>query len=70
MLRVDGDRCCRHGRYLVSKLIIDHGGDAKLGEWLSKRTKDRPQKNQSGAARACDEIMPDLRGVREHLKDR
>jgi hypothetical protein len=70
VLRVDCDRCSRHGRYPVSKLIKDHGGDAKLGEWFSKLTKDCPQKNQSGVARACDAVMPDLRGVWEHLKDR
>jgi hypothetical protein len=25
VLRVDSDRCRRHGRYLVDKLIYDHG---------------------------------------------
>ena len=62
-------RCKRHGRYLVSKLIKDHGGDAKLGEWFSKLTKDCPQKNRPGVVGAWDAIMPDLRGVRENLED-
>ena len=61
VLRVDCDRCGRHGRYLVDKLIYDHGADAKLSEWFSKLTKDCPQKNQDGVVRACDAVMPDLR---------
>jgi len=51
VLRVDCARCNRHGRYLVDKLIYDHGSDAKLTEWFSRLTKDCPQK---AAVRACD----------------
>jgi len=70
VLRVDCDRCNRHGRYPVAKLIKDHGGDAKLGEWFSKLTKDCPQKKRPGVVGVCDATMPDLRGVWENLKDR
>ena len=63
VLRVDCDRCGRHGRYLVDKLVYDHGADAKLGEWFSNLTKDCRQKNQDGVVRACDAGMPDLRGL-------
>jgi hypothetical protein len=63
VLRVDCDRCGRHGRYLVDKLVYDHGPDAKLGEWFSNLTKDCPQKYEPGVVRACDAIMPDLRGI-------
>jgi len=62
VLRVDCDRCGRHGRYLVDKLVYDHGADAKIGEWLSKLTEDCPQKKEPGVVRACDAVMPDLRG--------
>ena len=60
VLRVDCDRCGRHGRYLVDKLVYDHGADTKLTEWFSKLIEDCPQKN---AVRACDAVMPDLRGL-------
>jgi hypothetical protein len=60
VLRVDCNHCGRHGRYLVDKLIYDHGPDAKLIEWFSKLTKDCPQKNETGVVRACDAVMPDL----------
>jgi hypothetical protein len=60
LLRVDCDRCGRHGRYLVDKLVYDHGADAKLTEWFSKLIKDCPQK---AAVRACEAVMPDLRGL-------
>ena len=60
VLRVDCDRCGRHGRYLVDKLVYDHGADAKLTEWFSKLSKDCPQK---AAVRACEAVMPDLQGL-------
>jgi hypothetical protein len=60
VLRVDCPRCDRHGRYLVDKLIYNHGPEAKLIEWFDKLTQDCAQKNQS---RACDAVMPDLRGL-------
>jgi hypothetical protein len=60
VLRVDCDHCGRHGRYLVDKLVYDHGPDAKLIEWFSDLTKDCPQKFEQGVVRACDAVMPDL----------
>jgi hypothetical protein len=42
VLRVDCDRCGRHGRYLVDKLVYDHGPNHKLTEWFSDLTKDCP----------------------------
>jgi hypothetical protein len=44
----------------VDKLVYDHGPDAKLTEWFSNLIKDCPQK---AAVRACDAVMPDLRGL-------
>jgi hypothetical protein len=32
VLRVECERCGRHGRYPVAKLIAEHGGGAKLIE--------------------------------------
>jgi len=63
VLRVDCARCNRHDRYLVDKLVYDHGADTKLSEWFSKLIKDCPQKDQDGVVRACDAVMPDLRGL-------
>jgi len=63
VLRVDCDSCDRHCRYLVDKLIYDHGADAKISEWFSKLTKDCLRKNQDGVVRGCDAVMPDLRGL-------
>jgi hypothetical protein len=63
VLRVDCARCNRHGRYLVDKLVYDFGPDAKLTEWFSNLIKDCPQKSQDGVVRACDAVMPDLRGL-------
>jgi hypothetical protein len=60
VLRVECERCGRHGRYPVAKLIAEHGGDAKLIEWFSRVTSDCSQKNERGVVRACDAIMPDL----------
>jgi hypothetical protein len=58
VLRVDCDRCGRHGRYPVAKLLKDHGGDTKLGEWFSKLTKTaRRSTNPASRARA----MPSCR---------
>jgi hypothetical protein len=61
VLRVDCDRCGRHGRYLVDKLIYDHGPDHNLIEWFNKLTKDCPQKNENEVV--CDAVMPDLPGL-------
>ena len=33
-LAADGERCGRHGRYNVARLIAAHGADAKLTELL------------------------------------
>jgi hypothetical protein len=60
VVRVDCDRCGRHGRYLVDKLIYDHGADAKLIEWFSRLTSDCRQKNERGVVQACQAVMPDL----------
>jgi hypothetical protein len=48
VLRVDCDRCGRHGRYLVDKLIYDHGPDAKLIEWFSKAHEGLPAEERDG----------------------
>jgi len=63
VLRVDCDRCGRHGRYLVDKLVYDFGPDAKLTEWFRRLIKDCPQRNQDGVVRVCDAVMSDLRGL-------
>jgi hypothetical protein len=50
VLRVDCPRCDRHGRYLVDKLIYDHGPEAKLIEWFSKLTQTVRRRTKAGLA--------------------
>ena len=63
VLRVECPTCGRHGRYRTARLIEGLGPWYRLTDWLSKRTRDCPQKNQKGAVRACDAVMPDLVGL-------
>jgi len=56
LFRVNCDRCNHHRCYAVANLIDEHGGDAKLFEWL---TGNCPKKRR-GMVRACYAIMPEL----------
>jgi hypothetical protein len=64
MLRIECYACRGLGRYSVAKLVEELGPGYRLTDWLSERTRDCPQKNQAGVARACGAIMPDLVGLR------
>jgi hypothetical protein len=64
LLRVECWQCRRFGRYHVAKLVEEHGPGYRLTNWLSERTRDCPNKQQTGVMRACDAVMPDLSGLR------
>ena len=64
VLRVECPRCDRLERYSVAKLVDGLGPGHLLTAWLSERTRDCPNKQQTGVTRACDAIMPDLVGLR------
>jgi hypothetical protein len=60
VLRIECPTCGRQGRYHVARLLEELGPGYRLTDWLSERTADCPQKNQTGVTRACGAIMPDL----------
>jgi hypothetical protein len=64
VLRVECPTCGRQGRYRVARLIEELGPWYRLTDWLSERTRDCPQKNQSGVTRAYGAVMPDLIDLR------
>jgi hypothetical protein len=63
VLRVECWECRRSGRYSVAKLVGELGPGYRLTDWLSERTRDCPNKQQTGVTRACGAIMPDLARV-------
>jgi hypothetical protein len=63
VLRVECQQCGRFGRYDVAKLIAQHGRGYRLTDWLHERTRDCPNKQQTGVTRACHAIMADLAGL-------
>jgi hypothetical protein len=58
--RIECPTCGRQGRYHVARLVAELGTAYRLTDWLSKRTPDCPQQNQTGLTRACGAVMPDL----------
>ena len=44
MLNVECDKCGRHGRYRLDRLIERYGIDAKINEWSSEVTADCPRR--------------------------
>ena len=45
VLRVACDNCNRSGSYRISRLIEQHGRDAKIVDWLDEITADCPKKS-------------------------
>jgi hypothetical protein len=64
VLRVECQQCGRFGRYDVAKLVERHGARYLLTNWLHERTRDCPNKQQTGVTRARHAIMSDLAGLR------
>jgi hypothetical protein len=64
VLRVECPQCRRFGRYHVAKLIEELGPGYRLTDWLHDRTRDCPNKQQTGVTRACGAVMRDLVGLR------
>jgi hypothetical protein len=60
VLWIECPTCGRQGRYHVARLIAELEPAYRLTDWLSERTADCPQKNQTGVTRACGAVMPDL----------
>jgi hypothetical protein len=60
VLWIECPTCGRQGRYHVARLIAELEPAYLLTDWLSERTADCPQKNQTGVTRACSAVMPDL----------
>jgi hypothetical protein len=63
MLRVECNKCDRHGQYYVDQLFVRLGPDAKLTDCLHKLTADCPRKRSSGLADACGAWCPDFVGL-------
>jgi hypothetical protein len=64
VLRLECPTCGRFGRYPIGKLVDQLGAGYCLTDWLHERTRDCPNKQQTGVTRACGAIMPDLSGLR------
>ena len=60
MLSVECAKCGRGGRYSVHRLVLEHGRDGRLTDWLYALTKDCPRKNSPGLSDPCGARMPDL----------
>ena len=60
MLGVECPKCGRAGRYSVRGLVLQHGRNGRLTDWLSKLTADCQRKRSSGLADPCGARMPDL----------
>jgi len=44
VLRVACEKCGRDGRYILARLIRQHGRDGKLVDWLDELTAECPKK--------------------------
>jgi hypothetical protein len=53
-LRVVCTKCNREGRYLVRRLIEDHGLDVHVIDWLAMLTADCPEKNSGCMETRCE----------------
>jgi hypothetical protein len=60
VLRVTCDKCERAGLYRVANLVLRHGPDGRLTDWLYALTEDCPRKNAPGLSDPCGARMPDL----------
>ena len=60
VLRVTCDKCERAGLYRVAKLVLQHGHDGKITDWLHELTKDCARKSSPGLSDPCAARMPDL----------
>jgi len=52
VLRIEGEKCGRSGRYRLDRLIMRYGIDAKLFDWSGEITVDCPPRPYRTCARA------------------
>ena len=60
VLRIEGTRCQRKGRYNVDKLIAKHGRRGNMSKWVSDLKSDCPKRDAHQMQERCDLICPDL----------
>ena len=60
VLRLECPKCGRSGRYRLSKLLDECGGDYSLIEWREKMTADCPRRVAGRMTDQCGAAMPDL----------
>jgi hypothetical protein len=61
VLRLECDKCGRHGRYRLDRLIEQYGIDAKLFDWEPEA--DCPRKQAKNFNDQCGARCPDLSKV-------
>jgi len=54
------NKCGRHGRYNVARLIERLGADAKLTDWIAGITHDCPKRRSLDMSDQCGARCPDL----------
>ena len=62
-VRVTCERCGRTGVYLLDKLILEHGRDYKIVDWLDALTEHCPIKKAHNWNDQCATKCPDLAKV-------
>lgn len=60
MLEVTCRHCDRRGRYLVDKLLAQHGPGKSLIAWKAEITADCPRRQNHSIYEQCGAMMPDL----------
>ena len=60
VLRFTCDKCERAGLYRVAKLVLQHGHDGRLTDWLNDLARDCPRKQSPGLFDPCGARCLDL----------
>ena len=60
VLRVSCEKCGRDGRYILHRLIVKRGRDAKLIDWLDELTAECPKKIARNMNDPCGARCPQL----------
>ena len=63
VLNIECEKCSRHGRYRLDRLIERYGIDAKLFDWSDETTADCPRKQAKNLNDICGARCPDLSKV-------
>jgi len=57
---VECPKCNRAGRYVLRRLIEEHGRDGTILDWLEGLTADCPRKRAASVSDQCHARCPDL----------